>query len=255
MRGLLAAANPLKVLRVQSGATVDHCGPAGVLAGHINQTSPSCTTRMPFRLVEEKGLPVYGMLHAVASVCMDAACSETRQRRIARPMPPQGLEAVLIAERDTLLRFLRARGAGDAAEDILQDLWLRLSSAQTGPINDPRGYLYRAANNVMHDRFRSAQRHRKRDGEWMSVHGGDTAASDTPLPDRRLIARAMLDRAEAALRDEGERVLEIFRLFRIEEMGQRAIAQHLGLSLSTVEKDLQKAYRTLMRLKDMQDAE
>ncbi|PXW78365.1 RNA polymerase sigma-70 factor (ECF subfamily) [Blastomonas natatoria] len=170
-------------------------------------------------------------------------------------MPPQGLEAVLIAEREALLRFLRARGAGDAAEDILQDLWLRLRSAQTGPILDPRGYLYRAANNVMHDRFRSAQRHRKRDGDWVSVHGDASAASEPPLPDRMLIARAMLDQAEAALHAEGERVLQIFRLFRIDEMGQRAIAQHLGLSLSTVEKDLQKAYRTLMRLKDVQDAE
>ena len=170
-------------------------------------------------------------------------------------MPAQGLEAVLIAEREALLRFLRARGAGDAAEDVLQDLWLRLTAVQTGPISDPRNYLYRAANNIMQDRYRSAQRHRRRDGEWVALHGDSEAASDAPLPDRSLIARALLNRAEAALRAEGERVLEIFRLFRLEEMGQRAIAQHLGLSLSTVEKDLQKAYRALMRLKDMHDAE
>ena len=57
------------------------------------------------------------------------------------------------------------------------------------------------------------------------------------------------------LRAEGERVLDIFRLFRIEGLGQRAIAEHLGLSLSTVEKDLQKAYRALIRLKETHDAE
>lgn len=170
-------------------------------------------------------------------------------------MSAQGLEAVLIAEREPLLRFLRARGAGDGAEDILQDLWLRLSSLDTGPVADPRGYIFRAANNVMHDRYRSAHRARQRDSDWMEAHGGAGAVSDAPLPDRSLIARATLENAEAVLRAEGERVLKIFRLFRIEGMGQRKIAQDLGLSLSAVEKDLQKAYRALMHWRETQNAD
>ena len=166
-----------------------------------------------------------------------------------------GLQALLLAERDGFLRFLRARGAGDLAEDIVQDTWLRLASLHTEPIADPRSYLFRALNNVMHDRYRSAQRSRKRDGEWLEINSDSGGASDAPLPDRALAARAALVQAEAALRAEGERVLDIFRLFRINGVGQRAIAQHLGLSLSTVEKDLQKAYRALIRLREMQDAE
>jgi RNA polymerase sigma-70 factor (ECF subfamily) len=171
------------------------------------------------------------------------------------PMPSQGLETVLIAEREPLLRFLRARGAGDAAEDILQDLWLRLSALDSGPIADPRGYLFRAANNVMHDRYRSAQRARQRDSDWISIQGGVGDVSDAPLPDRQLIARATLDQAEAMLRAEGDRVLQIFRMFRIEGIGQRQIARDLGLSLSAVEKDLQKAYRALIRWREIQDAD
>ncbi|WP_026091816.1 sigma-70 family RNA polymerase sigma factor [Blastomonas sp. AAP53] len=170
-------------------------------------------------------------------------------------MSAQGLEAVLIAEREPLLRFLRARGAGDAAEDVLQDLWLRVTALESGPIADPRGYLFRAANNVMHDRYRSAQRARQRDSAWVEVHGGPGEASDAPLPDRQLIARAALDEAEAMLRAEGERVLQIFRMFRIEGIGQRQIARDLGLSLSAVEKDLQKAYRALIRWREAHDAE
>lgn len=171
------------------------------------------------------------------------------------PMSRQGLEAVLIAEREPLLRFLRARGAGDAAEDILQDLWLRLTGLDSGPIADPRGYLFRAANNVMHDRYRSAHRSRQRDAAWLETHGGAGEASDAPLADRQLIARAELEKTEAMLRAEGERVLQIFRMFRIEGIGQRKIAQELGLSLSAVEKDLQKAYRALMHWREKQDAE
>ena len=170
-------------------------------------------------------------------------------------MSRQGLEAVLIAEREPLLRFLRARGAGEAAEDIFQDLWLRLVGLDTGPIADPRSYLFRAANNVMHDRYRSAQRSRQRDADWLEVHSGSGEASDAPLADRQLIARAELDRAEAMLRAEGDRVFQIFRLFRIEGMGQRKIADDLGLSLSAVEKDLQKAYRALMHWREKRDAE
>lgn len=170
-------------------------------------------------------------------------------------MSRQGLETVLIAEREPLLRFLRARGAGDAAEDIFQDLWLRLRGLDTGPIADPRSYLFRAANNVMHDRYRSAHRSRQRDADWLEVHGGLGEASDAPLADRQLIARADLDDAETMLRAEGDRVLQIFRLFRIEGNGQRKIAQDLGLSLSAVEKDLQKAYRALMRWRETRDAE
>lgn len=171
------------------------------------------------------------------------------------PPPSQGLQSVLLAERESFLRFLRARGAGDGAEDILQDTWLRLAALQASPIADPRSYLFRALNNVMHDRYRSAQRARRRDGEWLEIHHAAGEVSDAPLPDRALAARDALAQAEAVLRAEGERVLDIFRLFRIEGLGQRAIADRLGLSLSTVEKDLQKAYRALIRLKEMRDAE
>src|SRR4051812_42918627 len=38
-----------------------------------------------------------------------------------------GLGAVLLANRDKLLRFLRAHGAGDAADDLLQELWIRVT--------------------------------------------------------------------------------------------------------------------------------
>jgi len=50
-------------------------------------------------------------------------------------------------------------------------------------------------------------------------------------------------------------VSQVFRLYRMEGIGQAAIARDLGVSLSSVEKDLQKAYRTLAELKARYDAE
>jgi RNA polymerase sigma-70 factor (ECF subfamily) len=56
---------------------------------------------------------------------------------------PSGLEAVYLDHRAALVRFLRARGAGDRAEDLVQELWLRIVSTPSGPVFDPLNYLFR----------------------------------------------------------------------------------------------------------------
>ena len=43
--------------------------------------------------------------------------------------PTVPIEQAYLAHRTHLLRFLRARGAGDASEDLLQELWFRLAAA------------------------------------------------------------------------------------------------------------------------------
>ena len=66
-----------------------------------------------------------------------------------------GLQRVLLNERARLLRFLMARGAGDDAEDLLQELWQRVAGTTGAPIADPVSYLFRAAENLMRDMRRS----------------------------------------------------------------------------------------------------
>jgi RNA polymerase sigma-70 factor (ECF subfamily) len=167
-----------------------------------------------------------------------------------------GLEAVFLDNRNQLLRFLRARGGGDASEDLLQELWIRVSTAPPGPVADPLPYLYRAANNLMVDRYRTEARAARRNQEWTD-HAGPTAAgiSDEPSGERVLMGRERLREAQDTLAGLGERVATVFRRFRIEGESQRDIAQDLGLSLSAVEKDLQKAYRALLALRRRNDAE
>src|SRR3546814_18656037 len=58
-----------------------------------------------------------------------------------------GLSAIFLHNRPALLRFLRARGAGDESEDLLQDMWMKLEEKDLGPVADPLPYLYRMANN------------------------------------------------------------------------------------------------------------
>ena len=163
---------------------------------------------------------------------------------------PGGLEAVYLDRRDSLVRFLRARGAGDQAEDLVQELWLKLSSAPATPVADPVGYLYRAANNLMISRHRSSERAERRDDEWASTGPAEDRSSEEALA-----ARQEIERAEQRLRALGERVLEAFVLFRVEGVPQREIAQRLGISLSAVEKDLQRAYRALAGIRSQSDAD
>ena len=162
-----------------------------------------------------------------------------------------GLEAVYLAQRAALARFLRARGAGDLADDLVQELWLIVAALPPRPIADPVGYLYRAADNLMISRYRSAQRRDRRDDQWTNAALRDRR----PGIDDSLAARQEIARAEQRLRAAGPRVLRAFLLFRVHGIAQRDIAAQLGVSISAVEKDLQRAYRAIAALKDEFDAE
>jgi RNA polymerase sigma-70 factor (ECF subfamily) len=161
--------------------------------------------------------------------------------------PHSGLQAEIVRHRVALIRFLTAHGAGDAAEDVLHELWLRVSAADTGPIAQPLSYLYRAANNLMVDRFRSRRQAEKREQSWTDVgRPTEPESSDEPGADRVLEAREALAGAEAVLEGLGVRTATIFRRHRIDGVQQRDIARDLGVSISTVESDLRRAYRALI---------
>lgn len=162
-----------------------------------------------------------------------------------------GLEAVFLDNRPALLRFLRARGAGEGAEDLLQELWIKASAGASGPIAEPLAYLYRTANNLMLDRRRAELRGARRDAQWHET-GDDTAAAESEV---RLIARERLQTVEQTLAGLGERTDIIFRRYRLEGVSQRDIATEFGISLSAVEKHLQKAYRALADLRRRLDAD
>lgn len=163
-----------------------------------------------------------------------------------------GLQRVVLNERPRLLRFLSARGAGDDAEDLLQELWQRVAAVPGHPIADPVSYLFRAAENLMRDVRRSRVSRERRQFHWQEVA---TTAEEEALGERTLIARQQLDEVERTLAELGTRVDLVFRRYRLEGVGQSTIARELGISLSSVEKDLQRAYRAIAALKAKFDAE
>jgi RNA polymerase sigma factor (sigma-70 family) len=157
-------------------------------------------------------------------------------------MQGEGLAPTFMTHRATLLRYLRARGVGDEAEDVLQELWFKLDGIDAELVADPLPYLYRMAHNLMLDRRRTAVRRQERERIY---HRDGEEKEPSAGTERTLIARQELDEIDRALKALGERTDYVFRRHRVEEIPQRAIAEELGISLSAVEKHLQKAYRAV----------
>lgn len=161
-------------------------------------------------------------------------------------MQRHGLQQVFEDNREQLLRYLRAHGAGESAEDCLHELWLKISAQPAGPIANPRSYLFRAATNLMIDRRRSEQQGRQRDHEWSGLADRmEGSVANDPSPERQLDGRRMLALIEQELAKLPSRALAIFREHRIDGLTQREIAARRGISASTVESDLRLAYRLL----------
>lgn len=171
-------------------------------------------------------------------------------------MQHQGLHLVFEDNREHLLRYLRAHGAGEAAEDCLHELWLKVSAQAAGPIANPRSYLFRAATNLMIDRRRSEQQGRQRDHEWSGLADRlEGSVANDPSPERDIDGRRKLALVEEELAKLPPRALAIFREHRIEGLTQREIAARRGISASTVESDLRLAYRRLDDIRKQLDEE
>lgn len=158
-------------------------------------------------------------------------------------MAEGGLTAIFLAQRPMLLRLFTARlGNRDEAEDLLQDMWLKVDGMSDRPIAEPAAFLYRVAANLATDKRIASGRRVARDTAWADDR---PSAGDLPDAERVMIARAEWRIVEDALNDMPERMAIALRLARIEGRPQRAIAEELGISVSGVEKLLQRAHRKI----------
>ena len=159
-----------------------------------------------------------------------------------------------MTHRARLARFVSIRCGNENVDDLIHELWLK-AQAVDAPIDKPLAYLYRMADRLVLDTRRGASRGQSRDNDWAYVHERLSEAVEHPVAERTLIARESLAAVSAALREVGDRAALIFRRFRVDGMDQRGIANELGVSVSTAEKDLRKAYEALLSLRERLDEE
>jgi RNA polymerase sigma factor (sigma-70 family) len=141
-----------------------------------------------------------------------------------------------------LRRYFRKRVPASDVDDLVQEVFLNLQSRQTqDPIDNVGGYLFAVAGHVL---VRYRVQARKSDEQLQSI-GEDLYASPDPSPERILASREELRRLVAALECLPLRTRDVFVLHRFEEMTYPAIARHLRISVSAVEKQIMNALRLL----------
>jgi len=165
----------------------------------------------------------------------------------------QGLEAVYRATRADLLRFLVAR-TGDAAEadDLMQELWIKLQNPTAGPIAHGKAYLYRMAQNLIVDRLRERQRRQRRERNWYGERLGHAADGVEPSDPGRNAEEEMLDREEtaavaSAIANLPPGARRAFELHKLHGLSHADVAAELGISRSGVEKHMAVAIKYLRR--------
>ena len=142
-----------------------------------------------------------------------------------------------------LRRFLMKRAARDDVDDLMQDVALRMQTRRAdGEIANLQGYVFQVAQSVLTDRAR-------RDTVRQRSRHDPLEESDHPVegrsPERVLIGKERWSRLIAAVGELPDRTRQAFVLHRFEELSYAAIARHMGISVSAVEKHIMKAIRIL----------
>lgn len=155
-------------------------------------------------------------------------------------------------KRANLVRFFAARlGSRAEAEDLVQDLYIRINGmASMGPVDNPSALLHRIGSNLMLDRLRSQKRSGTRDSDWRNVNTTVVAGheiADEPTADEVVAGRQRLKALVEAVEDLPEKTRLAFQLHKLEGHSHMETARRMGISVSTVEKHISSALKTLTR--------
>jgi len=153
---------------------------------------------------------------------------------------PHSLQHLYVEHHGWLQSWLRTRlnNAADAA-DLAHDTFLRiLQRRQVPAVLEPRAYLRTIARGLVIDLWR----HRDIEQAWLETLAG-LPEVQVPSPEVSALAIEALVSIDRMLDTLPERMRCIFLMAQLDGLPCPRIAEHLGISLSTVERDLAKALR------------
>ena len=158
------------------------------------------------------------------------------------PAAPLSTAAVVRSHHQSVLRFLRRRGATpEDALDIAQDTYVRFLRYEgaTG-IESPVAMLFCIAGNVAADHGRAAALR----GRTHSFEAYDPElASEHPSAERELAAEQVVRALRFAIAALSPRCRNVFLLSRLDGLTYAEIAARCGISVKTVEKHVSHALR------------
>jgi RNA polymerase sigma factor (sigma-70 family) len=152
----------------------------------------------------------------------------------------------LLAHRSLLHAFFRRRlGSPQDAEDHVQELYLRvLASAESKNVSNWRGFLLRAASNLVTDAFRRGAA--RQAGRHVGVEEAERIA-DLRSPERIVAVREEIEIVRAALAELDPVRREAYLLARFDGLSQKAIAAQLGIEPVTVGRHIERVGIILAR--------
>lgn len=149
---------------------------------------------------------------------------------------PSAIAALFAQEESRLKRIVRRiTGCAFLAEDVVQDTFANLASHEL--TTEDQGLLVQAAKNLAIDRLRQDRRRR----EALAALRPEQIACPPPSQEAACADRQAMQDFMAALRGLPERTQRAFLLSKLDGLSYAEIADRLGVSVSTVEKDIMSA--------------
>jgi len=154
---------------------------------------------------------------------------------------PDSFHGMTERYRSAVMAYFARRVANRAdVEDLTQEVFTNLLKRSTpGTIDNLEGYIFQIAANVLKERFRRAGRRIEVQPEGLDENS--VFLVEELSPERILLGKETQRRLVQALHELPKRARTIFVLNRFEELSAREIASRMGLSVSTVEKDMMRA--------------
>lgn len=163
---------------------------------------------------------------------------------------PSPLMAAFLEKREMLRRAFVARAGADAAEDLLQELYLKLLQIRpTEPLANVDAYLFKLAFNLIIDVQRAGARRSAREDRWYRdgavMRGGEDVA---PIQnaEQTLAAKQDLEKVMATIGALPPQTQRVFTLHKVDGLSYREVAATLGVSTSAVEKHMSRALKRLL---------
>ena len=185
---------------------------------------------------------------------MTVAATDSDLVASVRSGDPSALDEIYHTHGASLSGFIQRKvGSHQLAEDILHDLFLSIwSRHETWEVRgELRTYLYSAARNHVWSHF-SKQRVRR---DFADVERATAARSEPPRAIEELQGDALARAVSQWIGELPDRRREVFELSRYRHMTYQEIADHLGISIKTVETQMSRTLKHLRTRLGAFDAE
>lgn len=161
------------------------------------------------------------------------------------PVRAELVTRVFVRFQRALLRYLRDLLARrEDAEDVAQETYVRLVSAAAHEQSEAhiRALMFRAATNLAYDRFRQRRTRGRHDEAGLAALPGEAPPAERIVAMEQAVA--IVERTLLAL---PLRCRQVFLLRTSHEWSYEAIAEQLGVSKRTVEREMQAALDACQR--------